>query len=145
MRSSPLASGLLIALAGTVAAQVCPPASMPHRAPLLHVLFSGPPGVSISFYQGRAPSRRFEVPVQVGLRPGYIYRLKVTGFPSNPWLELHPTVEVIGSLCLTPCMAASKHPAPIYLSELDAERLLNGSLITKVIYLEDPQKAFPEL
>jgi uncharacterized repeat protein (TIGR01451 family) len=133
-----------MALAGTVAAQVHPPAPVPQRAPLLHVLFSGPPGVSITFYQGRAPSRRFEVPVQVGLRPGYIYRLKVTGFPSSPWLELHPTLEVIGSLRLPPTMPASQHPAPVYLSELDAERLRNGSLITKVFYLEDPQKAFPE-
>jgi uncharacterized repeat protein (TIGR01451 family) len=121
-----------------------PPPPKQGPAPLLHVRFDGPPGVQITFYQGRAPARRIEVPVTVGLRPGYIYRLKVTGFPSNPWVELHPTIEVRGTLRLPPDLAASRHPAPVYFSELDMERLLDGSFITKVMYLEHPKKAFAE-
>lgn len=123
-----------------------PPAPPPKQgpAPLLHVQFNGPPGVNVTFFQGNAPARRFEVPVSVGLRPGYIYRLKVTGFPSRPWVELYPTIEVRGSLRLPPDLPASRHPAPVYLSELDMERLLDGSFITKVMYLENPKKAFAE-
>jgi uncharacterized repeat protein (TIGR01451 family) len=137
-----LAANLLLAAAAAAGPYTPPP--MPGAAPLLHVLLSGPPGVSVTFYQGQAPARRFEVPVTVGLRPGYIYRLTVTGFPQRPGLELHPTLEVRGTLRLPADLPASRHPAPVYLSEFDAERLLDGSLITKVLYLENPKKAFPE-
>lgn len=133
----------LLFIAG-IASASAPPALLPASAPLLYVKLIGPEGVSVTFYQGLAPARRFEVPVTVGLRPGYIYRLKVTGFPSRPGLELHPTLEVRGTLRLPSDLGASRHPAPVILSELDAEQLLDGSLITKVIYLEDPTHAVPE-
>src|SRR5262245_51595053 len=118
MRVSVAAFAVLMVLAGAAGAQTRR-ATPQTTAPLLHVQFSGPRGVAITFYQGTAPPRRFEVPVTVGLRPGYIYRIKVTGFPERPWVELHPTLEVLGTLRLNPELAGSRHPVPIYLSELD--------------------------
>ena len=50
--------------------------------PLLFVRFSHPPGLHVTFYQQRAGGDDYAVPVTVGLRPGYIYRLQLTGF--NP-------------------------------------------------------------
>src|SRR5436190_11295172 len=135
----------LLVLAGAACGQANPrPLPEQGRAPLLHVLFSGPAGVKVTFYQGLGPSREYAVPVSVGLRPGYVYRVKVTGFPERPFLELHPTLEVHGTLCLPPDLPASRYPAPVYLSPFDAEQLLDGSFITKVLYLEHPQKAFAE-
>jgi uncharacterized repeat protein (TIGR01451 family) len=125
-------------------ASASPHVLLPASAPLLYVNLTGPEGLHVTFYQGLAPARRFDVPVMVGLRPGYIYRLKVTGFPTRPGLELYPTLEVRGTLRLPSDLGASHHPAPVYLSEFDAEQLLDGSLITKVIYLEDPKHAVPE-
>src|SRR5579862_161707 len=95
---------------------------LPASAPLLYVRLTGPEGVNVTFYQGQMPARRFDVPVTVGLRPGYIYRLKVTGFPLRPGLELHPTLEVRGTLRLPSELGAARYPAPIYLSDLDAEQ-----------------------
>ncbi len=140
---------VFLALAGLFLASTAPAAphslaTLPASAPLLYVRLTGPDGVNVTFYQGLAPARRFAVPVTVGLRPGYIYRLKVTGFPQRPFLELHPTLEVRGTLRLPTDLGASRYPAPVYLSEFDAEQLLDGSLITKVVYLENPQKAIAE-
>src|SRR2546430_6008591 len=44
--------------------------------------------------------RDFHVPVTVGLRPGYFYRLKVSGLPQHPEREFYPTLEVRGTLQL---------------------------------------------
>jgi uncharacterized repeat protein (TIGR01451 family) len=113
-------------------------------APLLYVLLTGPAGVRVTFYQGAALPREFPLPVVVGLRPGYIYRPRLTGFPSRPGLTLYPTLEVRGTLKLPPVLAASRFPAAVTFNELDIERLLSGSLLTRVVYLENPCKAFAE-
>src|SRR6516162_2316463 len=63
-------------------------------APLLFVRFTGPKGVRITFYQGHAIPRSFDVPVTVGLRPGYLYRMKMTGVGADPKTALYPTLEV---------------------------------------------------
>src|SRR6267154_2563134 len=97
----------LLLIAG-LASAARPPVMLPASAPLLYVRLTGPEGLSVTFYQGLAPARRFEVPVTVGLRPGYIYRLKVTGFPFRPGLELHPTLEVRGTLRLPSDLGASR-------------------------------------
>src|SRR5205085_1179813 len=93
-------------------------------APLLHVRLSGPPDVRVTFYQGQAPPREYATPVVVGLRPGYIYRLKVTGFVDRPGLDFFPTLEVRGTIRLGPDTPGSRHPCPVSLSPLDAEDVL---------------------
>jgi len=147
MRLRPACLLLALVLAGRLTA--AGPLAVPHpkqgAAPLLHVLFSGPEGVRVTFYQGQAPPREFATPVVVGLRPGYIYRVKVSGFPDRPGLELFPTLEVRGTIRLGPDIPGARHPCPVFLSQLDAEEVLDGSLITKVFYLEDPCKAIAEL
>lgn len=134
---------LCLLLVASLGAQ--PPRPVAHptqaRAPLLFVQFSGPPGVAVTFYQGRAPAREYRTPVVVGLRPGYRYRVKVTGFPERPGVELHPTLEVRGTLRLPPELPAIRHPAPIYFRHDDLERLLDGSVMTKIYYVEDPRRA----
>lgn len=114
-------------------------------APLLHVLFSGPEGVRVTFYQGLARPREFNTPVVVGLRPGYIYRVKVAGFADRPGVDFFPTLEVRGTIRLNPDTPGSRHPCPVYLSPFDVDQILDGSLITKVFYLEDPRKAIAEV
>jgi uncharacterized repeat protein (TIGR01451 family) len=97
----------------------------------------------VTFFQGQAPGRDFAAPAVVGLRPGYVYRVRVHGMTDFPNLALYPSLEVCGSLELPPGCQAANYPAPITLSENDIRRALNGSLITKVIYLENPERPLP--
>src|SRR5947209_19208505 len=62
------------------------PGPLPSKgpAPLLYVRFVGPPGLHITFYPGDMPCREYEAPVVAGLRPGYLYRVKVWGLPGHP-------------------------------------------------------------
>ena len=100
--------------------------------------------MKIAFYQGAAPVREFATPVRVGLRPGYITRVRISGLPGRPGLTLFPTLEVRGSLRVPPELPASRYPATFRLSEIDVTHLAEGAMLTKVVYLEHPQKAFPE-
>lgn len=110
-------------------------------APLLYVRFEGPPGMHVTFFPGYGPGKVLPAPVTVGLRPGYVHRVQLSGLPGQPGTTISPTIEVRGSLCLSPKVRASDHPAPIRFSERDLERILSGSLTTKVVYLEHPEKA----
>ncbi len=121
---------------------VGPGCQYPKPAPLLYVNVVGPTGANATFMQG-CDVRTFDTPIAVGLRPGYVYRFRVSGFEKYPRLSLWPTVEVIGTLQMPLPLCAKNHPAPIVFSEQDIDRALNGAFITKVIYLEHPDKAVP--
>lgn len=112
-------------------------------SPLLYTQFLAPRGMLVTVYQGRMPPRVFPAPVTLGLRPGYAYRFKLSNIPGQPGLNLYPTVEVFGTLQLPPTMRGPDYPAPIAFSDLDVRQASASSLITKVIYLEDPEKAVP--
>jgi uncharacterized repeat protein (TIGR01451 family) len=135
---------LLIAAHGA-AARAQFPAMPPGRAPapLLFVRFAGPAGLRATFFQGRAAPRTHATPVVVGLRPGYIYRVQLSGIPGHPNLRLYPSLEVQGSLCLPPRIVAANFPVPLNITEADLQAALAGSLVTKVLYLEDPDRAEP--
>lgn len=121
-------------------ARSAPPLPIQGPAPLLHVRFLTPPGTHVTFYPTRQLSRTFDAPVTVGLRPGYIYRVKLSGFqPSEP--NFYPTLEVRGTLRLPKVIRAGDHPAPLVFSQEDINRVLNGAMITKVVFLENPEQA----
>ena len=131
------------ALLGAARTQPLPPLPNRGMAPLLFVRFAGPTGTRATFYQGRPEGRTFDAPVVVGLRPGYVYRIKLAGFAERPDLAVYPTLEVRGALSLTAHVNPSAFPAGVVLTEADLRAALAGSLVTKVIYLEDPDKAAP--
>lgn len=130
----------MVLLLPTIAWAV-PPVPCQGCAPLLFARFSAPPGLNVTFFQGCPQPREFDVPVTVGLRPGYIYRVKLTGIPGRPELVLFPSVEVRGTLSLPKIIRASDHPAPVVFTNDDFDRVMRGALITKVIFLEDPEQA----
>ena len=111
---------VVVWLAGLSAVMAAPahPAPLPHMGPtpLLHVLFNGPPGMKIAFFKGAAPLREFNTPVTVGLRPGYIYRVRISGFRGRPGLTLFPTLEVRGTLRGPPELPPARYPATFRLS-----------------------------
>ena len=70
------------------------------------------------------------------------YRLKLSEMPEFPGIELYPSIEVIDRLH-PPAGHADKFsmPLPFTIEEIDAA--IQGQMITKVVYLEQPQLAMP--
>ncbi len=115
----------------------------PVPAPLVAARFIAPQGVRVTAYPGSPISKMFDAPAVMGLRPGYVYRFELSNLPYHPGVSLYPEVEVRGTLVPRPGMKYMDYPIPITLSQPDIEKVLKGSVITKVIYLEDPDKALP--
>jgi uncharacterized repeat protein (TIGR01451 family) len=120
-----------------------PPLPVHGTSPLLFVQILGGPGLRATFYQGHPRGRSFDAPVVVGVRPGYFYRLRISNLPGHPGVSIYPTLEVRGSLKLSPKLNAIHYPAPVRLTEADIESVLAGNLICKVVYLENPDRAVP--
>jgi uncharacterized repeat protein (TIGR01451 family) len=142
---SSLALVLLTALATPASAQMVPPLAGHGTSPLLFVRFIGPPGLRATFYQGQPRGRAFDAPVVVGMRPGYPYRIQLSHLAGHPGVSIYPTLEVRGSLKLPPRLHAARYPAPVVLTEADIESVLAGNLVSKAVYLEDPERAVPAL
>jgi uncharacterized repeat protein (TIGR01451 family) len=138
-----LAALPLLALTAGVAQGHMPPLPAHGPAPLLYVRVTGPEGMRATFYTGRPRGSEYPAPVVAGLRPGYVYRLKLSGLEDPPWVELHPTVEVLGSVRLAPKVNAADYPAPVHFSEGELEQAAAGTMITKIVYLEHPERAAP--
>ncbi len=139
MKRTLLAAFLLLGILDSARAQG--PGRGP--APLLHIRFTGAPGARVTFYRGdQVGPRSFEFPVTVGFRPGYIYRVKIEGLPGQKE-PIYPTLEVRGSLYLLPQLNPADYPAPVVLSETDVTHIFEGNFLTKVIYLEHPDRAVP--
>jgi hypothetical protein len=111
------------------------------QSPVLWLNFLAPEGIKTTIYPGN--NRQFALPEKqmVGMRPGYVYRFKMNHIPGNPEAELYPTLEVRGSLQMPKVANPLNFPAPIKINKLEIESALKGNLITKVVYLEDSEKA----
>src|SRR5260370_32099503 len=96
IRSCPLAVLLLILLPGLSWGQRRP--AMVAPSPLLYVHFVGLPSAHVTYYAGTLTGRELEAGGVVGLRPGYIYRVKVSNLPGHPDLAVYPALEVRGTL-----------------------------------------------
>jgi uncharacterized repeat protein (TIGR01451 family) len=120
-----------------------PGQGVPVPAPLLAARVIAPEGVRVTFYPGTPLARMAPGGALFGLRPGYRYRLELSNLPYHPGRVLYPQVEVRGVLVPRPGMKYMDWPAPLVFSPADIERALGGAVVTKVVYLEDPEKAIP--
>jgi uncharacterized repeat protein (TIGR01451 family) len=120
-----------------------PGPAVPMPAPVLAAKVLAPKGVRVTLYPGSPLARIYETPTIFGLRPGYAYRFQLSNLPYSPGRVLYPEVEVRGTLVPRPGMKYMEWPAPLPLTATDIERALNGAVITKAIFLEDPERAIP--
>ncbi len=100
-----------------------------------------PAGSTASVFSGtRGTETPLGNPAQTGLVVGNVYRFRVTNLPDAPGAELYPTIELVGHLHPP---TELKHDFPVRVPlEIDEIRLaLAGRLLTKVVYLEQPQLA----
>jgi len=97
----------------------------------------------VTFYAS-SPQKTVSVnaPAQAGFLVGRTYRLRVSGMPEFPGIELYPSIEVLGRLH-PPAGKKNEFPVPVVLAEQDIQMALQGRLITRVVYLEQPQLARP--
>lgn len=136
-------NSLLLALSMTAASVPAqPPAPPKPLSPLLYVKIMGPAGMKVTFHPGTPGERTLDAPAIVGVRPGYIYRLALS-VPQMPDAKFYPSLEVRGALQTT-LNQALRHPVPVVFMDEEIRRVdRNGSMITKVHYLEDPSQAAP--
>jgi hypothetical protein len=106
------------------------------------VEIKGPAGLQVAVAVDGDFTQLEPAPSRFGLLIAPVYRFRVTNIPNQEGLEVFPTVELIDRT-YPPCGQALQFPIPIDLTEEDLNLALAGKFVTKVIYVEDPQKALP--
>ncbi|MBN1910908.1 MAG: hypothetical protein JW818_14275 [Pirellulales bacterium] len=120
--------------------------AMPAPNQLSQVAFIGPQGMTVNWdvsAPGQFDSDPLVCPGRYNFSQGAIYRLKLTNIsPSRPAVELYPTLEIAPTLPRTAAFLAH-NAIPVQFTEEDFDQVLSGNMVTKVIYLPDPE--FQEL
>ncbi|MGP0064647.1 MAG: hypothetical protein ACLQGP_13750 [Isosphaeraceae bacterium] len=79
-----------------------------------------------------------------GLKRGVGYRLRISNIPERPGVEVFPVIEVVGHLHRPEGIDPGKYPIRVIFTMDDLDAVMDlGRLVTKVIYLEDPDQALP--
>ncbi|MFM7541472.1 MAG: hypothetical protein ACKO9Z_17605 [Planctomycetota bacterium] len=110
------------------------------QAPYLFVRIIPPEGWTASIPADREKVVELGKDV-IGLRPGYGYRIKLT---SKVGISLFPTVEVVGTIVMPPDLKPERHIAAIGWSAEELNQASAGRLLTKLLYVEYPEKAIPK-
>jgi hypothetical protein len=106
------------------------------------VQIQAPSGAKISLAIGGQFGEPQAAPVTAGMLIGQVYRLRVTEIPIQEGLEVFPTVEVINRL-YPPEGKKWRFPIPVQLTQEELGFALAGKYVTRVIYLEDPERPLP--
>lgn len=86
------------------------------------------------------PALSVSTPAQFSVNPGHWYRLRIADMPEFPGLEVYPSVEILDHLH-PPVGREQDYPIPVVLTADDIRQALQGQMVTRVIYLEQPQLA----
>ncbi|MBW3596828.1 MAG: hypothetical protein KY475_06075 [Planctomycetes bacterium] len=112
--------------------------------PSAQIWFAIPEGAQVRWEAGPYgfASTPLVMPGRQNFPMGGIYRLKLTNIYDRPGVELYPTLEISPATPRT--IAYLEHNAiPIQFTDEDFAQVLAGNMVTKVIYLPDPE--FQEL
>ena len=80
----------------------------------------------------------------MGLAVGPVYQVKVSGLNLHESVELYPSIELLGRL-YPPKGLESRFPIEIEITRDDLLQVIDGSMVTKVIYLEHGDMVIPHL
>ena len=83
-----------------------------------------------------------KVAAQVKLAVGQSYRVLLSDLPEFPGIELYPSIEILDRLH-PPAGHADSFPLPLNFSIEELDAAVQGRMVTKVVYLEQPQYAAP--
>jgi hypothetical protein len=102
----------------------------------------GPHGVQVSLVEAGQFGQPRNLPLTVGLLVGRVYRFKIINLPGAEGAELFPTLEILDRLYPPP--GQERHfPIIVEIHPQDVAFALEGKFVTRVVYLEDPQRALP--
>ncbi|WP_437204817.1 hypothetical protein [Planctomicrobium sp. SH664] len=103
-----------------------------------------PPSTGVvSFYAGSPRNVVAQpAPAQASFLVGRVYRVKISDMPEFPGVEIFPTIELLDRLH-PPAELVQEYPIPIELTEQEIEIVLQDRMVTKVVYLEQPDMAVP--
>jgi hypothetical protein len=87
-----------------------------------------------------APLATLSTPAQFSVTAGHFYRLKIAEMPEFPGVEIYPSIEILDRLH-PPEGTAANYPIPVVFSQSDLKEAISGRMVTRVIYLEQPQLA----
>lgn len=97
----------------------------------------------ITYYQGSPQNAVLtQSPSKAGMQVGHTYRVKLSGMPEFPGAELYPTIEILDRLH-PPAGLIERFPIPVEITAEEIEIVLQDRMVTKVIYLEQPDLATP--
>lgn len=99
-----------------------------------------PQGAKVSFQVDGQFDPPQAGPALAGMQVGGVYQLKITSIPFQVGHEVFPTVEIINRLHPPPGQHL-RFPIPIDLTQEEIEMALSGQFVTRVIYLEDRERA----
>lgn len=105
------------------------------------VKFTLPKGGEVTAYDidGKAiPLKSGQARFQVG----QLYRIKISGIEAAPELEVYPTFELLDRLH-PPQGKIDEYPIPVEITMEDIEFAIEDRLVTRVVYLQQPQLAGP--
>ena len=100
-----------------------------------------PTAGTVSVFNGTAaPNAVLSSPAQFSVNAGHIYRLRIADMPEFPGVEVYPSIEILDRLH-PPQGRESDYPIPVVLTEGDIREAIEGQMVTRVVYLEQPQLA----
>ncbi len=102
-----------------------------------------PSAGNVTFYQGNPKNAvQTTAPSQAGMMVGHSYRIRISGMPEFPGAELYPTVEILDQLH-PPAGKTQNFPIPIEITAAEIKIVMQDRMVTKVVYLEQPDIAAP--
>ena len=103
-----------------------------------------PSGSKVSLVSGFQFDEAEQNRRRAGFLIGQVYRLKVTHIPLYAGVEIFPTIELIDRIYPPPGRSL-EFPVPIQITVDDLKEAIQGRMVTRVIYVEDPGHALPAM
>lgn len=105
---------------------------------------TGPAGLQVTLRAANLPpsGTTVDTPADFALVVGSVYRLQLDNIPGFPGSRLFPSVEILDRLH-PPQGLQGRYPVPLDFTDDELHAALEGRLITKVIFLEQPDLALP--
>lgn len=98
-----------------------------------------PTAGTVSVFSGTpAPNATLASPAQFSVNAGHIYRLRIAEMPEFPGVEVYPSIEILDRLH-PPHGRETDFPIPVVLTEADIREAMDGHMVTRIVYLEQPQ------
>ncbi len=101
-----------------------------------------PTGALIQFWDGNGFQPAGESSATLSMSVGGVYRLKITRIPRHEGAEIFPTVELTSRL-YPPADRVNDFPVIVEIPTDDLDQAIDGTLVTRVVYLENPETAMP--